>query len=330
MKKEILLLTFVLVGLLVSPVTTSAAQAKKPVLIIGSVFVPPAVKELAAGDNRARDLDQLVQTLDSEFQNQIVATRKFEVRAAKQAWAQLSQNQEFENSGNVDSATAARMGELTGASLMAIPTINEFIYAKETRKFSGVGKSVDITVLRVRCILNVYDTTKGTIKGTARFVKNEQNNNLRAGLGSSLSKQVIGNIAEALSGQMSNRLVDVEFPARVVIALGTTVGFNRGDQAGVKIGDIWEVYATQVEEVEGEKLEIEIPVGEIKIDRITPKVSYGKVQGENLGIAKNCVVRKKQQVPETSTPNSSGGGSTTKPPSSGGSLRDRLRDRLKK
>ena len=139
---------------------------------------------------------------------------------------------------------------------------------------------------------------------------------------------MIGNIAEALSGEMSNRLVDVEFPARVVIALGPTVGFNRGDQSGVKVGDIYEIYATQVEEVEGEKLEIESPVGEIKIDRVTPKVSYGKVQGENLGIAKNCTVRKKQQLPEASTPKT-GGDSTAKQPSSGNSLRDRLRERLK-
>jgi hypothetical protein len=35
-----------------------------------------------------------------------------------------------------------------------------------------------------------------------------------------LEKQVIGKIAEALSGEMSNRLVDFEFPPRVVLALG--------------------------------------------------------------------------------------------------------------
>ena len=313
---------------LAAPVLAADKAGKKPTLMIGSVIAIDAVKQLSKDSGHTRDLDQLIQSLDSFFQNEVTATRKFQVVGAKAALKQLNEVQEFHNSGNVDGATAARLGEITGAQLLAIPSIIEFLYGKETRNFSATGKSVDITVLRVRCILNVYDTTKGTLKGSAKFLKEEQDNNLRGGLGSVLAKKVIGNIAESLAGQMSNRLVDVEFPPRVVMALGTTVGFNRGDQAGVKIGDIWEVYATDVVELEGEKLIIEIPVGVIKIDRITPKVSYGKVLGENLGIAKNCTIRKKQEIPKANGPG--GGGSTPTDPEKPKSLRDRLKEKLKK
>lgn len=307
-----------------------AVDTKKPTLMIGNVIALDAVKQLASSENRTRDLDQLVQSLDSEFQNQVNATRKFEVVGAKSVLQQLNQVQEFQNSGNVNPATAARFGELTGAGLIAIPSITEFIYAKESRNFSGAGKSVDITVLRVRCILNVYDTTKGTLKASARFLKEERDGNLRAGLGSSLEKQIIGNIAEALSGQMSNRLVDVEFPPRVVLTLGPNVAFNRGDQAGIKLGDLYEVYATQVEELEGEKLEIEIPVGLIKISRITPKITYGIIQGDNLGIAKGCTVRKKQGQAETEKADGGSSSPTPPPVKEARSLRDRLKDQINK
>ena len=187
-------------------------------------------------------------------------------------------------------------------------------------------------MLRVRCILNVYDTTKGTLKGSARFVREERDNDLGSGLGSSLEKKVIGNIAEALSGEMSNRLVDFEFPPRVVSVLGTQVAFNRGDQSGIKVGEIYEVYATQVKELEGEKFEVEFPVGIIRIIRSDQKLTYGQVQGENLGIAEGCTVRKKQGIPENpavSLPNSNQNNAPSSTQPEQQSLRDRLRNQLK-
>ena len=332
MKNKVISSLFVLMFILTNLVKSWAETGDKPTLMIGSVIASEAVKSLAATDNKTRDLDQLIQSLDSEFQNQINATRKFQIVGAKSVMQQLSQVQEFQNSGNVDPSTAARFGELAGASLIAIPSITEFIYAKDSRNFGGLGKSVDVTVLRVRCILNVYDTTKGTLKGSARFVREERDNDLGSGLGSSLEKQVIGNIAEALSGEMSNRLVDFEFPPRVVLALGPNVAFNRGDQSGIKLGEIYEVYATQVEEIEGEKFEVEFPVGIIRIIRSDPKLTYGQVQGENLGIAKGCTVRKKQEIPENpavSLPNSNQNNAPSSTQPEQQSLRDRLRNQLK-
>lgn len=277
------------------PVVAAEKPAKKPTLMIGNVIAIDAVQKLAKESGNARDLEQLIQTLDPFFQNEVAATRKFQIVGANKATlGQLIQVQEYHQSGMVNPETAAHFGQLTGAQLIAVPSIVEFLYGKETRKFGGVGKSVDLTVLRVRCILNVYDTSKGTLKGTAKFKHEEYDSNLRTALGSVLSKQVIGNIAEKLAGQMSNRVVDVEFPPRVILAIGKQVAFNRGDQSGIKKGDIWGVYATQKEELEGEVFEAEIEVGEIKITRITPKLSYGVVQGENLGIAKGCVVRPKE------------------------------------
>ena len=76
MKNKVISSLFVLMFILTNLVKSWAETGDKPTLMIGSVIASEAVKSLAATDNKTRDLDQLIQSLDSEFQNQIIGSKR--------------------------------------------------------------------------------------------------------------------------------------------------------------------------------------------------------------------------------------------------------------
>jgi hypothetical protein len=107
-------------------------------------------------------------------------------------------------------------------------------------------------------------------------------------------------VTDRLAAEIFNRICDVIYPAKVVAKLGTQITINRGDNAGIAVGQVWSVYALGEEIVDpdtGEKLgRNEAEVGRIKITRITPKLSYGESVEDN-GIVTGAIVRPKESTP---------------------------------
>jgi hypothetical protein len=79
-------------------------------------------------------------------------------------------------------------------------------------------------------------------------------------------------------------------PPKVTDVTGKQVTIDWGDGFIAK-GDKLDVFALKIKENADP---IEIPVGSVEINRVTPKNSYGLIVGENLGIAEGCVLRKPQ------------------------------------
>ncbi len=77
--------------------------------------------------------------------------------------------------------------------------------------------------------------------------------------------------------------------------MGTQITINR-EGAGVKVGEVWTVFALGDEITDpdtGEKLgRNEAEIGTITISRVTAKLSYGEASEDN-GIAVGNVVRRK-------------------------------------
>jgi hypothetical protein len=87
--------------------------------------------------------------------------------------------------------------------------------------------------------------------------------------------------------------------------LGTQITINRGEGAGVAVGQTWTVFALGQEITDpdtGEKLgRNEAEIGTIKITRVTPKLSYGEATEDN-GIGVGNIIRPKQASEQTENP----------------------------
>jgi len=272
---------------------TGTAPSKKR-LCIGPIVSIKAAGQKADKAGQADALQQVLETLDTTLIDQANASRKFEVVARKDALKSLINEQDFGASGNVDPTTAAQALKLSGAQYLVLTTVTDFAMGKEAVKFEGIGATANREAIRISCSLQIYDATSGKLIESARF-RGQDTITSREGSvtadGATLTK-----ITDRLATDMMNRIIDVIYPAKVAAKLGSQITINRGEGAGVSIGQVWSVFAlgeTIVDPDTGEKLGgNEAEVGQFKIVRITAKLSYGEAIEDN-GIAIGNIARPK-------------------------------------
>ena len=87
------------------------------------------------------------------------------------------------------------------------------------------------------------------------------------------------------------------FPAKVIARRDTQVTINRGEGAGVAVGDVLNVYALGEEMIDPDTKESlgrdEVKVGKVKITEVDPKFSKADVI-EDTGISPGAILRKPQ------------------------------------
>ena len=273
----------------------NSAPPSKKRLAVGPIIAIKAIEQKALKANQADALHQALETLDTTLIDQINASRKFEVVARKDALKSIQQEQDFGASGFVDQSTAAEMMKISGAQYLVLTTITDFAIGSESVKFEGIGVAAKRESVRISCSIQIYDATTGKLLESAKF-RGQESNSAREGSptadGATLTK-----ITDSLSANILNRIVDVIYPAKVAAKLGTQITINRGEGAGVSLGQLWSVYALGDQIVDpdtGEKLGgNEAEVGQFKITRITAKLSYGDALEDN-GITVGNITRPKQ------------------------------------
>jgi curli biogenesis system outer membrane secretion channel CsgG len=276
---------------------------EKKRLCIGPIVAIKSAAQKALKAGQSDTLQQTIETLDTTLIDQANSSRKFDVVARKDALKSLLNEQDFGASGNIDPATAAQAFKLAGAQYLMLTTITDFVMGKEALTFDGIGATANREAVRVNCSIQIYDTTTGKLIESARFRGEDANvsrDSSATADGVSLTK-----ITDRLAADILTRLIDVIYPAKVAAKLGTQITINRGEGAGVKLGQVWTVFALGDEITDpdtGEKLgRNEAEIGTITITRVTPKLSYGEVSEDN-GIAVGNIVRPKQEAPEAPTP----------------------------
>lgn len=289
-----------LLGILLAPAARpsmgqGAPAPEKKRLCIGPIVAIKSAAQKALKAGQSDTLQQTIETLDTTLIDQVNGSRKFEVVARKDTLKSLINEQEFGDSGNVDPATAAQALKLAGAQYLMFTTVTDFTMGKEQLNFQGIGATANREAIRVNCSIQIYDTTTGKLIESAKF-RGEEAYVSRDGSvtadGVSLTK-----ITDRLSAEILNHLIDVIYPAKVAAKMGTQVTINRGEGAGVKVGEVWTVFALGDEITDpdtGEKLgRNEAEIGTLTISRVTAKLSYGEASEDN-GIAVGNIVRRKQ------------------------------------
>jgi hypothetical protein len=104
-------------------------------------------------------------------------------------------------------------------------------------------------------------------------------------------------MAKAVAAQMADQLVDTVFPMKVLNVQGDKVWINRGQDGGLKKGDVLIVFRPGVALIDpdtGENLgSAETEIGKIKVVRVNPKFTIAKVitKGATEAIQRGDIVR---------------------------------------
>ena len=280
------------------PLLASAAElstGEKDTILIGALKVQPSVIELAERKNRQPELRRVVNSLESQFISALNATRVFQL-VERNRKADLELEQGFAAVAvDPNDKNAAQTGKMAGAKFAFLPQIDGFEDTSETAEYQKIGRASLSRKLFLSAVVQIVDTTTGKLlpdSPSIQLTKIEEIENARIGQLSG-SDEVIVTLAKEMAKKLTQEVVALLRPAKVLTVTGRQVMFNRGSDAGFTKGDLVEIYAVQSvkDEDTGEMFRNEVPVGQAVINRIDKNQSYAAINGDDMGITKGCVVR---------------------------------------
>lgn len=294
--------TLALLSAVLLPVLAPAQDAGgKSTLAISSIKPTPSLEASVKPDKKL-EMGRILESLDSQLIDRVNATRKFEV-VGRSDLSDIVKEQDLGASGNVDTKTAAKAGKLTGAKYLLVSTVDDFQDYVETATFEGTGRSSTKRVFRFSVIGKIYDSSTGKLLESANLqtgndaFKDISENRSYSVKDGNLSDEMMVAVARDLAQKIANRLVDVIYPAKILIKRDKEVTINRGEGGGVAVGDTFNVFALGEELIDPDTKESlgreEAKVGKVKITQVNPKTSLADIL-DDTGIDKGAVLRRPQ------------------------------------
>lgn len=245
-----------------------------------------AIKDPIIGDGISKrlikilDIDQIRSEMEASFR----ATRKFRVLSRdKSTLNAILDEQNFAQS-DLAKGDAATKGELSNANYLIIPTVTDFkFYRSHTAlpNFDDKYKRKDSGLLLVNA--QMLDSTSGQIVTNfslkSTFATKASIVNSNSGRPSSVH---FTKMAKRVAAKLANQFVAAVYPMKVIkrTANGQVI-INRGQDGGLKKGDILAVFSAGEELIDpdtGESLgSSEEYIGEVKVTRINPKITFAKI-----------------------------------------------------
>ncbi|MEA1926945.1 MAG: CsgG/HfaB family protein [Candidatus Auribacterota bacterium] len=270
------------------------STGKKDTLYIGGMKVQPSVRQVAAREGTTIELDRAAQSLESQFINAVSATRTFQMVDRKRI-KDIQLEQAFAAvSVDPDDKSAAQSLKMTGAKYAFLPEIDGFELRTDTDVYT-VGRESITRKFYLSALVQIVDTTTGELLPDVPSVQLTEVETVEmAGVGRAQgSDRVLVTLAKKMAARLSREAIALLRPAKVLTVTGDQIMINRGSTSGFVPGTPVEIYAFQniVDEDSGETYRNEILVGEATVRRGDQKKSFAQVAGEDLGIAKGCIVK---------------------------------------
>ncbi len=290
--------TVLIISILLVPLCASAAElskGEKDTIFIGTLKVQPSVIEMAVKKNRQAELRRVINSLETQFISALNSTRVFQlVERSRKGDIELEQG--FAAVAvDPNDKNAAQAGKMAGAKFAFLPQIDGFDDKSETTEYQAIGRGSLSRKLFLSAVVQVVDTTTGKLLPDSPSIQlnmNEEVENAKLGQISG-SDEILVSLAKEMARKLSQEVVALLRPAKVLAVTGKQVMINRGSDAGFVKGNIVEIYAVQSvkDDDTGELLNNEVPVGQAIIGRIDRNISYAAISGDDMGITKGCVVR---------------------------------------
>lgn len=279
-----------LAALLTGPLSAQDAPGKKKIAIT-KISATDALRARMTKQGVVLSLDSVMQALDSQVYDRVLNTKRFEVLERSDADALAK-----------ESAAAGNAFQFNQADYLLTIRVDAFNDRMEERKLAALGKTIRARTIELSAVAKITEVATQRAIGSTNFkVKRRAAENRSANTSERVgeaSDSLLDDATREMAQKIAARAADAIYPARVVAKREKTVTINRNDQSGIKIGQVWEVFALGEDIVDpdtGDKTKEEVLVGKVKVTRVTPQNSQAEIV-EDTGIDKGAYVRLKDDV----------------------------------
>lgn len=285
-----LLLTFI-ITLFINPIIVVAAQ--QPFVAIKAPIIGDGVRS-----SSKRYLN--AQSMLAEMERAIAETRKFQLVSRTQSNLKAIRDEQKLAKSKLARGNAAQEGNLSNANFLIIPTVQDFKFYRVSKPVPNIDDKYtrqDYGLLRVS--VQLIDSTTGAINATfamkSKFSTSKSVVNRKGG---SPSTVYFTKMAKKVAIQMADQLVDTLYPMKIMARKKQQVYINRGQDGGLKVGSILEVYAPGeliIDEATNTVLgNTEELIGKVKVVRVNPKLTIAEIKKESAPISKGAILRRPQ------------------------------------
>lgn len=280
-------------------VTQSLAQ--RETLGIGPVTPTPSLKETVQKAAKSLSLGRLVESLDSQLMDRFNATRKFDLVSRSDLLPVLKE-QDLGASANLDPATVARVGQITGAKYLLVTTLDNFQDLSRKEELRIQREIVIAREIRISAVGKVYDTTTAKLLESANFqiATNRVDTQFStAEVDGNRTDDLLVALSRELAERIANRVADVIFPAKVLTKRDKQIMINRGDGTSVAVGQVWDIFALGEELIDPDTKRSlgreEVLVGKARVVRVQPLTATAELLEDN-GVAVGAILRLAQDA----------------------------------
>lgn len=317
--------------ILMSPLLAFAAgeaKGEKETIFIAALKVQQPVADRAAKLNRLAELQRLSSALESQLVSALNATRVFQLM--EQSGKPDVEPEAAVAGVDPDDKKAVDSAGTAGAKYAFMPLIDGFEDRSDIVEYPAIGRASLNRKLFLSAVVQVVDIATGKVlpdSPSIQLSRSEVIENARIGQLAG-SEEVLVALGKDMAKKLSQEVVALLMPAKVLTVTDRVIMFNRGSEAGFVKGDLVEIYAVQnvKDDDTGEVLRNELPVGQAVISRIEKYQSYARINGDDSGITKGCIVRfvksaasraaESEQPPDVTLPDFSTKGDTGTTPGS--------------
>ena len=237
-------------------------------------------------------------SLMADIENALRNGRKFEVLTRRaSAMSAIRKEQQLAES-NLAAGDAAETGQISNAQAIVNVEVLSFSFGRSAQAIpnmdnkwsvsdsSGLELSVQIIDTRTTSILASFPIKSSSSSGSSIV-------NRVGGASGGVMDATLSKAATTLA----NMVADSIFPIQVLSVKDKRIWVNRGDDSGMKIGDIFEVFEPGEEMIDpqtGESLgATEMEAGRAKITRVNPKVSVmDMISGDASQVKAGFILRR--------------------------------------
>jgi curli biogenesis system outer membrane secretion channel CsgG len=280
-------------------VSVASAQTDKTTLAVSTIKAGPALTAAMAKSGKTASLARVTEALDSQLIDRLMATRKFDL-VGRSDLKDVLKEQELANSGNVNpnDPNAARAGQLAGAKLILTTTLDDFEDTTSRVELTTLQRTATVRKIRLTAAARLVDATTGKIVDSSTVQLEAKDDRMdQAGIqrNAELTDSALITLAREAAEKIANRMADAAFPVRVLVKRDKQITINRGDGAGVAVGQLWNVFALGEELVDPDTKEVlgreEVLVGKARIVSVQAKFSTAELL-DDAGIDKGAVLRR--------------------------------------
>ena len=277
---------------------TASAQGGKETLGVSAIRPTPALQKAMTAAGKSSSLNRVVEAFDGQFIDRINATRKFDV-VGRSDLKDVLKEQELAGSGNVDTLDkkTAQAGKLAGAKYILVTTLDDFEDSTDRLELTNLKKTMLKRKIRLSTLAKIYDSTTGKLLESANIQalkKDDHTDAVEVSKNAELTDELLLAVVREVAEKVANRVTDVIFPAKVLIKRDKQITINRGEGAGVEVGQTWNVFAVGDELFDPDTKESlgkeEALIGKARIVSVQPKTSTAEIL-DDKGIDKGAILR---------------------------------------